>query len=79
MPIDPGGPNDSHFDRYGAPQPGLGEPMRQGPGVLVDEPLDKKELRKKAKELSELELSLLAREEAVREKEESLASLAGTK
>lgn len=75
MPLDPGGPNDQHFDRAGNLRPGLNVEMRRGPGVLADEPLDRKELRKKTKELDERELSLAAREEAIREKEDSLASL----
>lgn len=77
MPLDPGGPNDQHFDRFGALQPGLNVQMRQGPGVLVDEPLDRKELRKRTKEIEEKEAELAAREEAIREREESIASLAG--
>ncbi len=76
MPKDPGGPNDQHLDRYGNLRPGLDVDLRQGPGVLVDESLDKKELRKKAQQLNELEQDLAAREEAIRQREESLASLA---
>lgn len=79
MPLDPGGPNDQHSDRYGNLKPGLNVEMRRGPGVLADEPLDRKELRKRTKEQDERQAALDAREEAIREKEESLASLATMK
>jgi hypothetical protein len=74
MPLDPGGPNDQHFDK-GRLRPGLNVQARVGPGVLTDEPLDRKELRKRTAEVEAKEAELAAREEAIREKEESLASL----
>lgn len=77
MPLDPGGPNDQHIDRYGNLRPGLNVEARRGPGVLADEPLDRRELRKRTKELEARELELAAREEAIREREDSQASLAG--
>ena len=79
MPIDPGGPNDSHYDRFGVQQPGLNVQARVGPGVFADEPLDRKELRKKTQQLNEFEQELHDRAEALREKEEAFASLSGTK
>ena len=79
MPLDPGGPNDQHYDKTGALKPGLNVEMRRGPGVLVDEPLDRKELKKRSKELDDKEKELADREAALLEREESLASLAGKK
>lgn len=79
MPLDPGGPNDQHIDRYGNLKPGLNVEMRRGPGVLADEPLDRKELRKRTKELDDREAVLAERERELTEKEDSLKSLAGSR
>lgn len=74
------GPNDFHGEIVNGTYvqlPGLGsfEPPKTPAEILANEPPDKRELRAKERELSEIELRLQKRAEMLDLKEKALASV----